>query len=60
MNVKFVPYDDRVYYEPLNEDSSYEALDDFIDWFKQTYQSDKIKIDITVGIGLKYLDVLNI
>lgn len=60
MNVKFEQYDDDVYYEPINSQSNGPVDGDFIDLFEKLYQSDKIKLDISVGVGVKFLDILNI
>lgn len=60
MNVKFEVYSDEVYYEPLNQNDEPDSLSDFLYAFDKTYQSSKIKLDISLGLGIKYLDVINI
>jgi hypothetical protein len=59
VNIKFEQYSDEVYYEPLNEAHD-DCLNDFIDQFVKSYQSGNIKLDISLGIGIKYLDVISI
>lgn len=60
MNIIFEQYSDEVYYDPLNSTSDTDSLDEFIFTFKEKYQSDKIKLDITLGLGIKFLDVIHI
>ena len=60
MKVRFEQYSDEVYYEPLNESKSEDSLNFFVDQFKDAYQSDKIKLDISIGLGLKYLDIIDL
>ena len=61
MKVKFEPYDDSVYYDSLIEPAEIPLIEeDFLDLFSKIYQSGKIKLDISVGIGLKFVDILNI
>lgn len=61
MNVKFIQYDDEVYYEPLNQSDSEdisEYINEIINWYQSAYQTGNIKIDLTVGLGLKFLDIV--
>lgn len=60
MKVRFEQYDDEVYYEPINSESNGSVDEGFVDLFEKLFQSDKIKLDISVGIGVKFLDILNI
>ena len=60
MNVRFEQYDDEVYYEPINSEANGSVDEDFISLFEKLFQSDKIKLDISVGVGVKFLDILNI
>ena len=60
MKVRFEQYDDEVYYEPINSENNGSVDEDFISVFEKLFQSDKIKLDISVGIGVKFLDILNI
>lgn len=61
MKVRFEPYDDSVYYDSLIEPPEKPLIEeDFLDLFSKIYQSDKIKLDISVGISLKFVDILNI
>lgn len=60
MKIIFEQYNDEVYYEPLNSTVDNDSLENFIVKFKEQYQSDKIKLDISLGLGIKFLDVINI
>jgi len=60
VKVRFEQYDDEVYYEPINSENNGSVDEDFISVFEKLFQSDKIKLDISVGIGVKFLDILNI
>lgn len=60
MNIRFEVYSDEVYYEPLNRTDASDSFSEFINIFDELYQSDNIKLDISLGFGIKYLDVLNI
>lgn len=60
MNIIFEQYSDEVYYDSLNSTSETDSLGDFILNFEEKYQSDKIKLDITLGLGIKFLDVIHI
>jgi len=60
VNARFEPYSDNTYYEPLTEDAAGREVDGFLDWFVYNYQAGKIKLDLSVGLSLKYLDILDI
>jgi hypothetical protein len=60
VKVRFEQYDDEVYYEPINSESNGPVDEGFVDLFEKLFQSDKIKLDISVGLGVKFLDILNI
>lgn len=60
MKNRFEQYDDDKYYEPITSDSDSREVEGFLDWFIYNYQSGKIKLDISVGVNLKYLDILSI
>lgn len=60
MNIIFEQYSDEVYYDPLTSTSETDTLENFILIFEREYQSDKIKLDITLGLGIKFLDVIHI
>ena len=60
MKVKFEQYSDEIYYEPINLESEGTVDEDFLTVFEKLFQSDKIKLDISVGLGVKFVDILNI
>lgn len=60
MNIIFEEYNDEVYYDPLNSTVENDSFELFISEFEKRYQSDKIKLDITLGLGIKFLDVIHI
>jgi len=60
VKVKFEPYNDEVYYRSINSQSDEPVDENFIELFEKLFQSGKIKLDISVGIGVKFLDILNI
>ena len=57
MNVKLQQYNDSVYYESLVTDPGLDGIRDFFVWFSKNYQTGKIKLDISVGLSTKYLDI---
>ena len=57
MNVKPQQYNDSVYYESLVTDPELDGIRDFFAWFSKNYQTGKIKLDISVGLSTKYLDI---
>jgi len=61
MKAKFEPYDDNKFYESLAETNPRLLPNElsFCEKFQSFYQSEKIKLDLSVGIGLKFLDILN-
>lgn len=63
-SVRFEPYNDNVLYDSLldSNEIKYDPTDEdnFLDIFQRRYQSSKIKLDISVGIDKKFLDILNI
>ena len=63
-SVRFEPYNDNVLYDSLLDSNEAKCdptgEDTFLDIFQRRYQSSKIKLDISVGIDKKFLDILNI
>ncbi len=57
MKVRLQQYNDSVYYESLSADPELDGIRDFFTWFSKNYQTGKIKLDISVGISIKYLDI---
>ena len=60
MKLRFEQYDDEIYYEPINSQSNGSADEDFLTVFEDLFQSHKIKLDISVGLGVKLVDILDI
>lgn len=57
MKVRLQQYNDSVYYESLTADPELDGIRDFFTWFSKNYQTGKIKLDISVGLSIKYLDI---
>lgn len=57
MKVRLQQYNESVYYESLFVDPGLDGIRDFFAWFAKNYQTGKIKLDISVGLSIKYLDI---